>query len=513
MIEISKDITNHLPTLVEDYIAEKPELKQLYTNTPKLSSFKNISRDFIYRKELIEALKKQTSSTHPSVIKNINLLEKSNTYTVTTGHQLGVFGGPLYFVFKIISTINLAKKLSAEYPDKNFVPVFWMASEDHDKEEVDHVYLFGKKITWNTDQTGAVGRFNLSDIAPFLDEIKDSYREIPTEVSKLIAIYENSATLTEATQKLVYHLFESKGIVVIDGDSKDLKKLMLPIFKNELLKRESVEKVNEASHKLDELDHKTLVHPREINLFYLKGNIRERIIFEDDLYKVLNTDLTFSESEILKELENNPERFSPNVVLRPVYQETILPNIAYIGGPGEISYWLQLKPTFDLYKIPYPIVIPRNFGLLIPSYIQKKIEKTGISPEDIFLDKDALIKKYIVENSEITFDEEIKGLEEVFSLAKEKVVNIDFSLEKTVIAELKKAQNAIQQIKSKAIRAEKKNNETLVNQLSSIKDTLFPDDTPQERHDNLLNYYDEDLIDLLLKRFTPFDYNLNVIEL
>ena len=133
--------------------------------------------------------------------------------------------------------------------------------------------------------------------------------------------------------------------------------------------------------------------------------------------------------------------------------------------------------------------------------------------ENIILDKDALIKKYIVENSEITFDEEIKGLEEVFSLAKEKVVNIDFSLEKTVIAELKKAQNAIQQIKSKAIRAEKKNNETLVNQLSSIKDTLFPDDTPQERHDNLLNYYDEDLIDLLLKRFTPFDYNLNVIEL
>lgn len=514
MIKIPNEITQHLPALANDFIHEKETLKSFYALPPKSSSFKDISRgDFKNREILTNVLKRQNLSTSTLVQENINSLSKPNTYTVTTGHQLGLLGGPMYFIYKIISTINLAKELNKTHADKSFVPIFWLASEDHDKEEINHIHLFGKKITWETNQTGAVGEFNLSDIKQFLNEVKESFREIPDDINSLINIYETASNLTEATINFVNHLFENEGLVIIDGNDKELKELMIPVFKKELLERKSEKCVLETSRKLDELGYKTLIHPREINLFYLKDGIRERLVYEHDKFHVLDTNISFSESEIIQELETHPERFSPNVVLRPLYQETILPNIAYIGGPGEISYWLQLKSTFEQYNTPFPILIPRNFILLLPSYIQKKIEKTGISKEDLFLEKDALIKKYIIENSEITFDEEIEGLEEVFSLAKEKVVNIDFSLEKTVIAELKKAQNAIQQIKAKAIKAEKRNNETLVNQLASIKDALFPQNTPQERHDNVLNHYDKELISKLLEDLVPFNYNLNIIEL
>jgi bacillithiol biosynthesis cysteine-adding enzyme BshC len=513
--KIPFSVSNHLSPLVLDYLNEKNELKELYNLPQKLESFEEAinKHHFTNRTILVAELLKQNKVASDNIINNIKLLENDNTFTVTTGHQICLFTGPLYFIYKIISTINLAKELKSKYPAYNFVPVYWMATEDHDFEEINHIHLFGKKITWETEQTGAVGRFKLTGIEDFIEKVKAKFSTPTDLLNKFISHYENASNLTEATRNLVNDLFKNEGLVTVDADNKELKKLATPIFKDELLNSTSHDLINDTSKKIEALGNKTQVTPREINLFYLKENIRERLEYKNDKFEVLNTEISFTKDEILNELNENPERFSPNVALRPLYQELILPNLANIGGPGETAYWLQLKSSFNHFKVSFPILVLRNSVLLINKNINKKIDKLNLSFSDVFTDEHELIKDYIKEVSDVTFDNEINEIEKVFELAKDKATKIDFSLEKTVIAELTKAQNAINMIQGKTIKAEKRNNEIAVNQIISIKETLFPNNSFQERVDNILNHNSETLIEDLLANIVPFDNNVLVLNL
>lgn len=513
-VKIPFSISNHLSSLVTDYLNQKNELKEFYNLPPQFNSFEKAIHEHhkTDRETLVNELLLQNKSASEQTIANINLLRDSNTYTVTTGHQICLYTGPLYFIYKIVTTINLAKELKVKYPNYNFVPVYWMATEDHDFEEINHINLFGNKITWQTNQTGAVGRFNLNDINPFIEEIKANF-STPTELLEQMSLhYTNSPNLAEATRNLTNDLFKKEGLITLDADKSNLKKLATSIFKDELLKNSSFNLINKTNEKLASLGNKTQVTPREINLFYLLENSRNRIEFTDNKYKVLNTDIAFTESEILSELEQFPERFSPNVALRPVYQELLFPNLANIGGPGETAYWLQLKSTFDYFNIKFPILILRNSVLLINKNINKKIEKLNLTYTDIFTNEDELIKDYIKEISDVTFENEIKELEKVFEIAKNKATKIDLSLEKTVIAELTKAQNAISMIQGKTIKAEKRNNEIAVNQIKSIKENLFPNNNFQERVDNILNHAQGDFIPTILANIVPLEYELIILN-
>lgn len=514
-IKIPFSISNHLSPLVLDYLNEKKELKEFYSFSPKIESFNEaiLNHKATNRNILVEELLKQNTGASDSIIKNIKLLNEENTFTVTTGHQICLFTGPLYFIYKIISTINLTKELKQKYPNYNFVPVYWMATEDHDFEEINHINLFGNKISWQTNQAGAVGRFSLNDISTFIEEVESKFSTPTTLLNTIVSHYKNATNLAQATRNLVNDLFKNEGLVTIDADSKELKRLAVPIFKEELLNQTSHKLISGTNKKLEDLGLKTQITPREINLFYLTDNLRERIEFSDNKYQVLNTNISFSQEEILNELNNFPERFSPNVALRPVYQELILPNLANIGGPGETAYWLQLKNSFNHFGVDFPILVLRNSVLLINKNIDKKINKLNLSYSDIFTDEQELIKDYIKEVSDVTFEDEIKELEKVFELAKEKAIKIDFSLEKTVIAELTKAQNSINMIQGKTIKAEKRNNEVAVNQITSIKENLFPNNSFQERVDNILNFNDENLIENLIKNITPLDNNVLVLTI
>lgn len=504
-----------LSDLVSNYLSGDEKLSDLYNKPPTIDSFETVLKEHhsINRPLLVDVLKQQNTSGNFNVNDNIERLLNDNTYTVTTGHQLCLFSGPMYFIYKIISAINLAKELKTKYPNNEFVPVYWMATEDHDKDEIDHFNLFGKQIQWKTDQTGAVGRFEIKDSEDFIAEVKASFRTEEPYLTAIINCFKSAKTLEEATRNLVNYLFEEHGVVTIDADNSELKRSFSQIMKDDLLNHTSKELITKTSDKLEDLGYKTQIFPRAINLFYLKDDLRARITLENNTYKVLDSDISFSKDELLNELDKYPERFSPNVALRPLYQESILPNLAYIGGPGETAYWLQLKAQFDYYKISYPLLIQRNSALLIRSSIEKKINKLNLNPMDLFLTADGLIKKYIKENADINFDDEIKGLEDVFELAKNKAVNIDVSLERTVIAELQKAQNAINMIKSKTIKAEKNNNDIAVKQLESIKNNLFPNNSLQERHDNILNFYNENLIPTLIDRLKPLSKGIELITI
>ncbi len=347
-----------LSPLVFDYISKKEALKPFYDHYPDLNGFKAIiSSENLYsalnRELLSRTLKNQaTLVTNTTALssKNIKLLNEHNTFTVTTGHQLCLFTGPLYFIYKIYSVINLCEKLKQEFPQNNFIPVYWMATEDHDADEINHFNLFGKKIAWETNQKGAVGSFSnegLDIVYKQLEEIAGTGANTDALLELFEKCYLKHTDLATATRYMVNELFGEYGIVIVDGNSPELKSEFKPLIKKDIFENRFFEEVSDTIRELKSLGYEAQVSPREINCFYMDRNLRARIEKEGDSYKVFGTDKLFSKSDLEKLIETSPEKISPNVVSRPVYQQHILPNIAYVGGPGELAYWLEYKNLFQ----------------------------------------------------------------------------------------------------------------------------------------------------------------------
>ncbi|HBK83698.1 MAG TPA: bacillithiol biosynthesis cysteine-adding enzyme BshC, partial [Flavobacterium sp.] len=331
---ISYQKSGYFSKLIIDYLNEKETLKKLYNRFPKLENFEaqieekkiNFNENNIATKKrnvLVKTLEKQYQNIAISkkTLHNINLLKKENTFTITTGHQLNLFTGPLYFIYKIISTINLCDTLKAKFPNHNFVPVYWMATEDHDFEEINYFWFKGKKNIWQKEYHGPVGRFSTEGLELVFEDFSTALGsgKNATYLKELFRKgYIEHHNLTDATRYIVNEIFKEKGLVILDGDDKNLKKLFAPYIKQELLHQTASTEVLKTNTLLSA--YKTQVNPREINLFFMEGNLRERIVFENNTYTVLNTNYCFTEGEILTELENNPEKFSPNVILRPLYQ-------------------------------------------------------------------------------------------------------------------------------------------------------------------------------------------------
>ena len=517
--------TGYFSKLILDYLGGKEELKSFYSHVPSIDSFRKIIEErkqkITDRNTLTTALIEQNRCIEISekATRNIQKLNNDNCFTVTTGHQLNLFTGPLYFIYKIVSTINLAKELKENYPKNDFVPVYWMATEDHDFEEINHFNLFGKRYELANSKKGAVGQLKLEGIEELFIKLKSEAgdRNGMAEVLELFSkFYSSEKTYAEATRSLVNYLFSKQGLVVIDGDDKALKGLFADEFSIELLKRKNHELINSTSEKLKELGYKPQVTPREINIFYLKEGLRERIVLEENKYKVVNSDIQFSEPEILQELENYPERFSPNAPMRCMYQERILPNLAYVGGGGELAYWLQLKAMFEANAISFPTLVLRNSVLFVDKGSSQKLQKLGLEATDLFTKTEVLIKDYLKEGAEIVLD--LKKEEEDVVAIFEDIINkagiIDQSLQPFVKAELQKNIKSLKNIEGRLIRAEKQKEEVSVNQIRNIKEKLFPNGSLQERHDNLMSillFYGEGVVDELLNELSPLDKQFLII--
>lgn len=518
-IKIPYQQTGYFSNIIVDYLNQKQTLKPFYNHSFQIESFEQLINERaekpINRKVLIEALKNQYKEVEATTktLENIQQLEHDNCFTITTGHQLNLFTGPLYFVYKIISAINLAKELKQAYPIYDFVPIYWMATEDHDFEEINHFNLFGHKVELQKTQEGAVGRMKLAGIDKVFTQLVELLGNRP-EAEKIISIfkkhYTSENTFTQATRGLVNALFGEYGLVIIDGDDRALKQQMIAEFQSELINQGNFRIINKTSEQLSEKGYKNQITPREINLFYLQDNSRERIIFENDLYKVLNTSISFSKQEIFAELEKFPERFSPNVALRPLYQEKILPNLAYIGGGGELAYWFQLKDMFEKNQTSFPILVLRNSALIVDAGSKKKLDKIGVSISQLFGDTDSFIKNFLKDGSSIVLDlkKEEEEITKIFDEMVHKAEIIDVTLKPMISAELQKSLKAIQNIEARLIKAEKQKEEVTVNQLKNVKEKLFPNGSLQERHDNLILLF-------LLSGFEVVDKlveNLNLLE-
>lgn len=490
--------------------------KEAYSALLDTNPFTKVNREVLVR--ALERQGKTVENTHPATWDHIGLLKQANTYTVTTGHQLCLFTGPLYFIYKIVSTINLAKMLTEQFPGKSFVPVYWMASEDHDFEEINHVNVYGKKVVWNSTQKGSVGEFSTEGIAEALNELKQILGE--SDNAKAIAelfdkAYTKHSNLADATRFLVNELFGEYGLVTLDGNDRDLKALFVDEFKKDIFENASYQAVNQTIADLKEF-YSIQVNPREINVFYKEAQLRERIEKSGEVYKAVNTAKEFSAEELNRLIESAPETMSPNVVLRPLYQQKILPNIAYVGGPGEIAYWLEYKRLFEVYGITLPILMPRHFVMLIDKGTHNKMQKLNISVADSFREGEELVKQFIKTEYDSTVLEEARTkLNALYASLSETVTTIDKTLGGTVEAEKQKAANGIATIEQKMNRALKQKSENDVNQIWAMKGKLFPNTTPQERYDNFSMYYTrfgkdfiKTLMDLLVYDLKEFEYTV-----
>lgn len=508
--------TNSFSSFFLDYIQQKETLKKFYSFFPELKNFeaqiqskKKIFPD-AHRQTLVTVLQSQYKNlTQKEAVKsNINLLTLPNTFTITTGHQLNIFTGPLYFIYKIVTVINACKELKKKYPENNFVPVYWMASEDHDYDEIKYFKLYGKKYTWETDQRGAVGRFNPKSIEKL-------FSVIPGEISVFKKAYSTQSTLSEAVRYYVHELFGEEGLVVIDADDHQLKKQFQHVIAEDVLNHTPKKLVEEQNQQLEALGYHTQVFARDINFFYLEKNLRSRIEEKDGRFNVVDSSIQFSKEEIKGLIESEPEKFSPNVILRPLYQEVILPNLAYAGGPAEVIYWLQLKGVFDHFNVPFPMLMPRNFALMIEKDVARKFEKTGLDYNHLFEEKNYLFNQWITKNThrDLSLGKELTLFTEQFASIRDRAGSIDPTLIKFVEAQATRTADSLGKIEQKMLRAEKRLHKEKLGQLESVKDTLFPNGSPQERVDNFLNFHQKDpqFIQKLLKVFDPFDFRFNLL--
>ncbi|MGM8361127.1 bacillithiol biosynthesis cysteine-adding enzyme BshC [Flavobacterium sp. ARAG 55.4] len=524
---ISYQKSGYFSPLMNDYLDQNPKLKSLYNRFPTLENFeaqiaeKHANFNHNNRTNLVAVLQKQYAEIEIShqTQQNIEALKVENTFTVTTGHQLNLFSGPLYFLYKIISTINLTAELKVKYPAYNFVPIYWMATEDHDFEEINYFNFKGKKFRWNRTSTGPVGRLSTEGLDDFLEIFAQelgSSSNAETLKKLFQEAYLNHNNLADATRFLANSLFGSEGLVIIDADEADLKQNFIPYIKEELLQQTAYKNVIATTEKLTE--YNIQVNPREINLFYIEDNLRERIVFENAKYKINNTKLEFSESEILALLESNPEKFSPNVIMRPLYQEVILPNLCYIGGGGEIAYWLELKSFFDAVQVSFPILLVRNSVLLVTEKQIKKAEKLDVSWSDLFSKQEDLIntKAKILSEFDIDLTMLKKQLQTQFSILNEITTKTDPSFAGAVKAQEIKQLKGLENLEKRLLKAEKIKLKDTLTRIADLQNELFPNQGLQERQANFSEFYIESgnkLISKLTDQLQPLEQRFDIISL
>lgn len=522
---ISYAETGKFTKIVSDYVNGAADLKPFYEHDVSVEGIKNaISQREKYpnnRKLLVEQLQLQYKNIaqFAPVNNNIELLLNEKTFTVCTAHQPNIFTGHLYFIYKILHTIQLADTLKKKLPEYNFVPVYFMGSEDADLEELNHLVVDGKKYVWHTNQKGAVGRMKVDDLLiKIIDEISGrvSVEKYGKDIIALLRLcFKKNSTIEEATFLLVHHLFKTFGLVVFLPDNGALKKVMETVFEEDIFKNIPSQIVSDTSAKLA-FQYKVQAHPREINLFYLKDDVRNRLVAIDDHFMVHDTEIVFTKDELLTELKEHPGRFSPNVILRGLFQEMILPNLAFVGGGGELAYWLELKNLFIHYKVPFPMLIVRNSFLIIEKRFQHIIQKLELIPANIFKNEQELLNEIVKKNTtqQLQLDEEKFQIQHAYQSIKNRVKQIDVTLEQHAEALETQCLKRLTALEKKMLKAEKRKFSDSKNQLSKIYTSFFPGNGLQERTENFIYFYSKwgsELLDILYENSLTFEQQFCVL--
>ena len=491
--------TGAFSPIVLDYIRGADALRPFYKHPVSMEGLREAIREReaypTDRGTLVRVLEEQYHSLPPSeaIRTNLALLSRPTTFTITTAHQPNIFTGHLYFIYKILHAVRLAAEAKAAFPEYDFVPVYFMGSEDADLEELGHIYAGGETLTWNTPQTGAVGRMSPKGLDTLVHRLEGEFGGLPhgAEMASLIReAYLRHDTIQAATLYLVHALFADYGLLVLIPDNAALKRLFLPLFRRELTEGFSHKAVTGAISRLGE-HYKVQAAGRDLNLFYLKDAVRNRIVREGEGFRVVDTDLIFTSAEMDAELETHPERFSPNVILRGVFQELVLPGIAFIGGGGELAYWLELKDVFRESGVPYPVVVLRNSFLLVKEMLAEKARKLDIPLSDWFAPEQELVNALVRRETthQLSLSQELDELRLLYERLTAAAADIDVTLQPHIAALQSRATEGLRVLEKKFLKAEKQHFDDQRRQIHTVRAALFPNGGLQERVENAMPYY------------------------
>jgi len=523
--QIPYHVTGLFSPLVRDYVNGKLTALDFVNYTPTLDGIEKATaarNNFkVNRSLLVEVLKAQYACIPSTklVNENVESLLKENTYVITTAHQPNIFTGPLYFFYKIIHAIQLAADLKKHFPQNNYVPIYYMGSEDADIDEVGCFYLGGDKLQWTTKQTGAIGRMKVDDALIALLKNMEGYCSVKPQgkeaFSALVDAYKKGVTINEATLSLVHSYFGQYGLVVIQPDDAKLKSCFVPVMEKELLEHFSNKALQPTLEKLRDQYH-VQTEGRTINLFYLQDNTRARIELNQGVYKIVDTDITFTKEEMIAELHAHPERFSPNVILRGLYQETILPGIAFIGGGGELAYWMELKNIFKEAGVHYPLLQLRNSFLFINAKMSKQWNELGFELTDLFktsLDLEvAFVKAHAKHN--LSLEASIEAMKTLYSQIQNQAIEVDATLGDHTMNLSVQSIKKLGELEKKILKAEKKKQAISLERIQHIKQQLFPENSLQERVDNFAEWvgdYGWDWVDAVLKNSNTLQQSFTIL--
>lgn len=518
--------THVFSKLINDYIEGKGTALDFVQYAPNFEGYRAAiegrKKHPINRSLLFEVLTKQYANLkqEKAVNHHIDVLNKDNTFVVTTAHQPNLFSGPLYFFYKIIHAIQLAASLKAAFPECNFVPVYYMGSEDADLEEVGSFNIDLKNCQWATKQTGAIGRMQVDDALLRLLHQLESYWTILPQGKKALEIlkeaYQKGKTISEATLSFVHAFFGSKGLLVLQPDDAALKNAFIPVMEKELLTGFSHEAIQPTITALSK-DYHVQSEGRSINLFYLKDHLRARIEKQGEQYIVVDTDLQFTEAEIIAELNQYPERFSPNVILRGVFQETILPGVVFVGGGGELAYWLELKNVFQAVGVHYPLLQLRNSFLLMShkqasQWIAMQFEQQDLFKPILELEI-AYVKKHA--DSKLDLQDQLDKMTNLYAAIKKEVGHVDPTLVTHAENLAHQAKAKLAELEKKMVRAERRKQVAAIQRIHRIKNELFPLANLQERVEHFskwVGHYDQSWIETIMEHSKGLESRFSIIQ-
>jgi len=488
--------TNAFSGLVNDFVANPERFASLGVRPVNLQGLQHSIEERLKlspnRDVIVARLQEQyrTVATSAAVLSNIESLASNKTFTVTTAHQNNLFTGPLYFIYKILHVIQLAKYCKSQFPQYHFVPVFYLGAEDADLDELNHIHLTNSTLIWETQQTGAVGRMNVdASLLGLLDRLQGELGVLPKGdewIALLRSCYVEGCTIAEATFQLIDKLFSKYGLVVLNPDHRDLKRLFLPIIQRDLEPGAIAKLLQPSIQILQQLGYDAQAYVRPINLFYLENESRKRIDKAGSDWNVVGSSITFDAIALEKEYLNHPERFSPNVILRGLYQCTLLPDVAFVGGGSEIAYWMQFGALFKEFGVPFPLLILRNSFQLIESDMAKKIAGLQLETHQLFLTAQEISNQLLTAEdvAQFSLTEQLRLLHELYEGLREKASQVDPTLMAHVAALEKRATTQVSELEKKMKRAVRKKYATKEQQLQVIKNGLFPKGQLQERYLN-----------------------------
>lgn len=463
-------------------------------------------------------ISKQTES-------NLNSLTSNKTIAVVTGQQLTIFGGPMYTFYKIITTVKLCRHLKEKFEDYNFVPVFWLEGDDHDYNEIASINIFDlqnnlKKIQFGEekepdDNRGSVGEIKLGDqITSTINDLDESLRESEFKSSVMDLIkncYTPEDSLKSSFRKMLFEIFDEYGLIIFDPQTDGIKSLLKPIFSKEIDEfRTHTDQILTRSAELEDAYH-AQVKIKPINLFINEEGGRYLIEPVEDEFRLKGKRIRYTKEQLLSLIENTPERFSPNVLLRPICQDYLLPTAFYVAGPSEISYFGQVMPYYDIYDIPAPVVYPRASATILENPVASVLEKYDLNFVDSFLDEKDLNTKVLSEVADTDVEELFRSvdgeIEKIMLELKDKITDIDKTLEDTTNKTYQRINQSLTTLKDKTTKAQERQHDMVIRQLAKLRINVYPGESLQERKINFVHFVNKYGLDILKWIYSELSFN------